>query len=268
MDVAWYADVDEDGYGDVDVTMIDCAPPEGYVGNAEDCDDGNTDVNPMVEEVCNNWVDDNCDESRNACELSGTISLADSDALFTGLEETDYAGFNVSSAGDVNSDGEIDLLIGAYNAGEGGEAYVFFGPHSGALDMGMADITLTGPANSQAGYAVAGGCDLDGDGSRDDIVIGAKEDTDGGGAAGAVWAIFGPLASGVYELDVIGTKLTGTASSWSGASVSCSGDVNDDGVDDLGGAHTYNGGAGAAFVVHGPPEAKPRQSHHPRRRNG
>src|SRR5688572_16086161 len=36
-------------------------------------------------------------------------------------------GWNVSSAGDVNGDGFDDVILGAYLAGSGGEAYVFHG---------------------------------------------------------------------------------------------------------------------------------------------
>jgi hypothetical protein len=35
----WYADADEDGYGDPGVSESSCDAPEGYVDNAEDCDD-------------------------------------------------------------------------------------------------------------------------------------------------------------------------------------------------------------------------------------
>ena len=39
LDQTWYADSDEDGYGDPDVTETDCAQPSGFVDNADDCDD-------------------------------------------------------------------------------------------------------------------------------------------------------------------------------------------------------------------------------------
>ena len=35
----WYADTDEDGFGDVNTTVQACVAPSGYVGDDTDCDD-------------------------------------------------------------------------------------------------------------------------------------------------------------------------------------------------------------------------------------
>ncbi|MDP7115090.1 MAG: putative metal-binding motif-containing protein, partial [Myxococcota bacterium] len=56
----WYADADGDGHGDPDTAVVACSPPLGYLGNADDCDDSDEDVNPDVDEVCNG-IDDDCD---------------------------------------------------------------------------------------------------------------------------------------------------------------------------------------------------------------
>ena len=42
----WYLDLDLDGYGDVADTISGCAAPEGYVDNADDCDDSSQGANP------------------------------------------------------------------------------------------------------------------------------------------------------------------------------------------------------------------------------
>ena len=42
----WYADVDDDGYGDPDASAEACDPAEGYVANATDCDDTDATLNP------------------------------------------------------------------------------------------------------------------------------------------------------------------------------------------------------------------------------
>ena len=56
----WYADADNDGFGDEDNVYYACSQPSGYSVDNTDCDDGNNTINPSVDELCNS-VDDNCD---------------------------------------------------------------------------------------------------------------------------------------------------------------------------------------------------------------
>jgi large repetitive protein len=56
----FYADEDEDGYGDGSNTAFSCAQPEGYTTNSDDCDDNSVTVNPQGTEYCNGQ-DDDCD---------------------------------------------------------------------------------------------------------------------------------------------------------------------------------------------------------------
>ncbi|MBK7886546.1 MAG: T9SS type A sorting domain-containing protein [Bacteroidetes bacterium] len=56
----WYADVDNDGYGDANGTGVySCNPINGSVPNNGDCNDGNASINPAAVELCNG-IDDNC----------------------------------------------------------------------------------------------------------------------------------------------------------------------------------------------------------------
>ncbi len=59
--ITYYADADNDGFGDAAMSVMDCQQPEGYVLNNEDCDDTNTNVNPNATEIFYNGIDDNCD---------------------------------------------------------------------------------------------------------------------------------------------------------------------------------------------------------------
>jgi hypothetical protein len=58
----WYADTDEDGYGDADYGTSACEQPTGYVSEATDCDDGDAAVSPAGTELCDGQ-DNNCDGS-------------------------------------------------------------------------------------------------------------------------------------------------------------------------------------------------------------
>ncbi len=56
----WYADDDNDGYGDEDDEIEACDQPDGYVDNDQDCDDTDAGRSPEVEEYCDD-IDNNCD---------------------------------------------------------------------------------------------------------------------------------------------------------------------------------------------------------------
>ncbi|MBF0103919.1 MAG: FG-GAP repeat protein [Deltaproteobacteria bacterium] len=57
----WYADADNDGYGDPTASTSTCtiAAPAGLVANANDCDDTNNAIHPGAVEVCDN-ADNDC----------------------------------------------------------------------------------------------------------------------------------------------------------------------------------------------------------------
>jgi PKD repeat protein len=57
----WYFDSDGDGYGVLENALFACSQPQGYVGQAGDCNDLNALVNPAAIEICGNGIDDNCD---------------------------------------------------------------------------------------------------------------------------------------------------------------------------------------------------------------
>ena len=56
----WYADNDNDGFGDATATWIECFAPNGYVADSNDCDDTVSHVNPNAQEVCDG-LDNDCD---------------------------------------------------------------------------------------------------------------------------------------------------------------------------------------------------------------
>lgn len=58
--VNWYADADNDGYGNAAVTQSSCDQPAGYVADNTDCDDAASTIHPGAADLCNG-IDDNCD---------------------------------------------------------------------------------------------------------------------------------------------------------------------------------------------------------------
>jgi len=56
----WYEDADADGFGNAQVTDIDCYQPTGYVSNDTDCDDNDGDNFPGNPEACDG-ADNDCD---------------------------------------------------------------------------------------------------------------------------------------------------------------------------------------------------------------
>lgn len=106
---------------------------------------------------------------------------------------------SVAGVGDVNNDGLADFAIGVSRSDLGGTdsgaVYLYFGDDalswSGAFDLTAADVIFVGAAGEQAGSAIAGGGDFNGDGV-DDLLIGAPAYDSGSNTdVGRVFIFFG-----------------------------------------------------------------------------
>jgi len=74
----FYADDDEDTWGDPTTSTRACTTPDGYVARASDCDDTRPEVNPDGTEVCNGR-DDDCDRSIDESATDATVWYRDRD---------------------------------------------------------------------------------------------------------------------------------------------------------------------------------------------
>ncbi len=170
-------------------------------------------------------------------------NLSSADASFIGEVAGDNVGVSVAGAGDVNGDGLDDVLVGAYNNDEGGNAagqtYLIFGRASGwKMDMNLSssNASFIGEADADlSGNSVAGVGDVNGDGI-DDMLVGARENDEGGSNAGQTYLIFGRSSGWKMDLNLSSSNASfiGEANGdYSGISVAGAGDVNGDGIDDM-----------------------------------
>ena len=221
-----------------------------------------------------------------AFELSDLLPSMGGDGtdgfIMNGIDVSDFSGYSLSSAGDVNGDGVDDLLIGAHSAApngndDAGQSYVVFGRTTGfaaslelsslATGDGSTGFVINGiDEDDLSGFSVSSAGDVNGDGV-DDILIGAvNADPNGNNRAGESYVVFGRTTGLAASLD-LSSLATGDGSTGfvmngidalddSGVSVSSAGDVNGDGVDDLligasSAVPNGNGSAGESYVVFG-----------------
>jgi len=204
--------------------------------------------------------------------LPSTMNLSEADAVLTGPEAGELAGYSVS---EFNASGERDgVVVGAPEADAGGEdagaVYVvrsdtITDARDGELKLSNADATFLGERRgSNAGWSVSTAGDVDADGSED-IVIGAprynvtaaeSETGERLNRTGAAYVVNGS-AEGEVSLSDATLKLVGISENdRAGWSVSDAGDVNDDSVADVLVGAPFNNShdernTGAAYAVFG-----------------
>jgi hypothetical protein len=120
--------------------------------------------------------------------------------VISGNNYFDYSGRSVSWAGDVNSDGIADIIIGAHNGNNGaGQSFIIFGSRSGfpqSLSLsnlnGANGFAINGVnSGDYIGSSVSGAGDVNGDGIAD-VIIGAHNANND---AGQSYVVFGASQS-------------------------------------------------------------------------
>ena len=201
---------------------------------------------------------------RSTTFASASISLSTGGftAKLVGENGSDFAGYVLSNAGDTNGDGNDDVLIGSYGYDQpqnlAGAAYLVPGPISGTLDLGTTSslTRFTGTTTAaNAGKAVAGVGDTDGDG-MDDILVGAPGSNVSGNASGVAYLLFGSFGNGNQSLSTADIELRASTSYQSmGSAVSRAGDQNADGYADYwvsaGAADSGASNTGSVYLIAG-----------------
>jgi Ca2+-binding RTX toxin-like protein len=175
----------------------------------------------------------------------------------------DGAGRVVGTVGDLNGDGKAEILVGApdSNAGgaQSGAVYVVFGKSTtskvllGTVAGGTGGFRIDGIAGDQAGSALTGLGDVNGDGKAD-ILVGAP-------GSDSAYVVFGKSGTAQVDLADVANGIGGfriiaeSGGDLARMSVAGGADLNRDGIGDLvigtpdNGEGGYQGGA--VYVVWG-----------------
>jgi len=204
------------------------------------------------------------DGAGNHYDTPVTINVTDiNDSLnnnaqsIDGLAADDWAGWSVAPAGDVNGDGFDDIIVGSPQADvyrndgtfmyeNNGAAYVLFSDATGTFPSltevigGTRGFGIMGAASGDnAGFAVAGGVDINGDGLSD-VVVGAPYADINGKNSGSTYVIFGKTGTNYVPLSDMnaggsdyGFAIHGAYTEDYAGGTLVVGDVNGDGLGDI-----------------------------------
>ena len=159
----------------------------------------------------------------------------------------------MSSAGDVNGDGWIDMIISAHFQSVGslalaGKTYVIYGgawlASKQTISLDNVGDTVPGfvisgwEAGEESGTSVSSAGDFNGDGLAD-LLVGSIYNNAGGQNSGATYVVLGKTDNTAVNLSSVKNNIGGfvikgeNAQDKVGVSVSSGGDINGDGIGDI-----------------------------------
>ncbi len=171
-------------------------------------------------------------------------------STLSGAVAGDRFGVVVAPAGDINGDGNADLLVGAPGSYQmqdlPGKVFLYIG----GSDPAKPALEITGDkAGDRFGTAITALGDINGDGFGD-FAVGASKNDEAGTDAGKVYIYFGgKQLDATPDITILGER----HNDWFGASLAGSKDLNGDNITDLLVGANYGGKnySGAVYVFLG-----------------
>ncbi|MED5371201.1 MAG: MopE-related protein [Myxococcota bacterium] len=239
--VVYNIDADGDGFGSAAYTVAACdGPPQGYVDNADDCDDLEAGVFPGAPETCNG-LDDNCDGAVDE-GIEGSAYFQDSDGDGygdPGVSESFCAPVEGWVVSDQDcDDGDPAVSPDAVEVCGDGIDNDCDGTGNGCGLAGVASaddartVLLGAAAGDLFGAPVKNVGDLNAN-RLDELAVSARGSDLGGEDAGAIYLFQWPISGGTYDAGSADGVLVGEAPGDQVFSVVGLGDSNGDGKGDL-----------------------------------
>lgn len=162
----YYADRDNDGFGDAFNVVFSCTPPTGYVTDNTDCNDNEATAYPGAIEICGDGIDNDCDGIAEVCSVQQRLDngetpcqIFNTNIPLDSLYGKNYAGGIIFYLDTINCTGLVaaptDQSTGIqwYNGN-----YIFTGAIGDGIGDGQTNTTLI-VSNQGIGSYAAQLCD-------------------------------------------------------------------------------------------------------------